>query len=150
MDLSVFINAALSAAGGGGVVGALVLALYKNNLKKEAEQREAERQERKELSEKLEVLEKEKFAELKRNFDEHVKEAKPRELALQLEYLAEALKENTSLQRENALQIARIDKNCAAGHAELIKEIAASKVWLANLNESVQQHITNGRIHRGN
>ena len=33
MDLTMFINAALSAAGGGGVVGALVLTLYKHNLK---------------------------------------------------------------------------------------------------------------------
>ena len=60
------------------------------------------------------------------------------------------LKENSSLQRENALQIARIDKNCASGHAELMKEISADKVWLANINEAVQKHITNGRIHRGN
>ena len=36
MDLTMFINAALSAAGGGGVVGALVLTLYKHNLKLKA------------------------------------------------------------------------------------------------------------------
>ena len=97
MDLTMFINAALSAAGGGGVVGALVLALYKNSLKKEEQQREAERQERKELSEKLEVLEKEKFAELKRDFDEHVKSAKAGEIMTKLDLLAGSVQKLTDL-----------------------------------------------------
>ena len=97
MDLSMFINAALSAAGGGGVVGALVLALYKNSLKKEELQREAERLERKELSEKLEVLEKEKFADLKRSFDDHVKSAKAGEILVKLDLLTGSVQKLTDL-----------------------------------------------------
>ncbi|PVY45236.1 hypothetical protein C8D82_103150 [Victivallis vadensis] len=102
------------------------------------------------LEERLERLEKERFSRLEKQVETHLKEDKPGEVALQLKHLAEALKENSSLQRENALQIARIDKNCAAGHAELMREVSADKVWLANINEAVQKHITNGRIHRGN
>ena len=101
------------------------------------------------LEERLERLEKERFSRLEKQVEAHLKEDKPGEVALQLKHLAEALKENSSLQRENALQIARIDKNCAAGHAELMREVSADKVWLANINEAVQKHITNGRIHRG-
>lgn len=102
------------------------------------------------LEERLERLEKERFSRLEKQVEIHLKEDRPGEVALQLKYLAEALKENSSLQRENALQIARIDKTCVSGHAELMKEISADKVWLANINEVIQKHITNGRIHRGN
>ena len=84
------------------------------------------------LEERLERLEKERFSRLEEQVEAHLKEDKPGEVALQLKHLAEALKENSSLQRENALQIARIDKNCASGHAELMKDISADTVWLVN------------------
>ena len=130
MDLSMFINAALSAAGGGGVVGALVLALYKNSLKKEELQREAERLERKELSEKLEVLEKEKFADLKRSFDDHVKSAKAGEILVKLDLLTGSVQKLTDLTAKT-LQLTASHEAKIAGH----------DVFLGNIDRVLQDHI---------
>lgn len=130
MDLTMFINAALSAAGGGGVVGALVLALYKNSLKKEEQQREAERQERKELSEKLEVLEKEKFADLKRSFDEHVKSAKAGEIIVKLDLLTGSVQKLTDLTTKT-LQLTASHEAKIAGH----------DTFLSNIDRVLQDHI---------
>lgn len=130
MDLTMLINAALSAAGGGGVVGALVLSLYKHSLKKEEQQREAERQERKELSEKLEILEKEKFAELKRDFDEHVKSAKAGEILVKLDLL------NGSVQKLTDLTTKTLE--LTAKHEA---KIAGHDTFLSNLDRVLQDHI---------
>lgn len=130
MDLSTFINAALSAAGGGGVVGALVLALYKNSLKKEELQREEERLERKELSVKLEVLEKEKFAELKRDFDEHVKSARAGEIMAKLDLLTGSVQKLTDLTTKT-LQLTASHEAKIAGH----------DVFLSNIDRVLQDHL---------
>lgn len=130
MDLTMFINAALSAAGGGGVVGALVLALYKSSLKKEEQQREAERQERKELADKLEVLEKEKFADLKRSFDEHVKSAKAGEIMTKLDLLAGSVQKLTDLTTKT-LELTASHEAKIAGH----------DTFLSNIDRVLQDHI---------
>ena len=128
MDLTMFINAALSAAGGGGVVGALVLSLYKHSLKQEQEQREADRRERAALSEKLERLENEKFAALQKKVDDHLEADKPGEVALQFRHLNGTLTKLTD----------KLDK-VAEDVTALKTESKENKDFTRNLYNSMQK-----------
>lgn len=126
MDLSTFINAALAAGGGGGVVGMLVLAMYRHNLKKEQEERDADRCERSRLSDKLERLEKDQVAELKRELDEHIGKDRSQEILTKLDSISGAVCKLTD-------STSRALERSASQEAK----IAAHDIWLANLNNSV-------------
>ncbi len=123
----------VGAVGGGGLVGTLVLLLIKHSL-------ERDRQEREQLALQVARLETEKIAKLEHQLDQHLESANPRAVAIELEHLAEALRENTSLQREAGLKIARIDKELASS----IDRIAGLQLWLASINDTVQHHLTGG------
>ena len=126
----------VGALGGGGVVGTLVLLLIKHNF-------ERDRQEREQLALQVSRLETEKIAKLERQLDLHLENDNPRAVAVELKHLAEALRENTSLQREAGIKIARIDKELAAS----IDRVAALQLWVAGINESVQNHLNGGIPH---
>ena len=126
----------VGAVGGGGLVGTLVLLLIKHSL-------ERDRQEREQLALQVARLETEKIAKLERQLDQHLESANPRAVAVELEHLAEALRENTSLQREAGLKIARIDKELASS----IDRIAGLQLWLASINDTVQLHLNGGAPH---
>ena len=123
----------VGALGGGGLVGTLVLLLIKHNF-------ERDRQEREQLASQVSRLETEKIAKLERQLDLHLENDNPRAVAVELKHLAEALRENTSLQREAGIKIARIDKELAAS----IDRVAALQLWVAGINESVQNHLNGG------
>lgn len=130
MDLTTFVNAALSAAGGGGVVGALVLSLYRASLRKEEQQRRTERQERIELAKKLETLENEKFADLKHRFDEHVKSDKSDEILVKIDFLTGSVQKLSDLTTKSLEQ--------SASHSA---RITAHDVFLGNIDRVLQEHL---------
>lgn len=132
MDLTPFINAALGAAGGAGTVGSLVLAMYRHNLKQEQQQRDADRLERARLSEKLERLENEKIAGLTKKVDEHIAADRSQEILTKLDNVAgmvNKLADSTT----RALELNARQEATLAGH----------DIWLRNLNQSLQEHVTN-------
>ncbi len=130
MDLTMFINAALSAAGVCGVLGALLLTLYKHNLKQERAQRDAERRERAALAAKLETLEKEKFAALELELKNHIKDDRSQEILVKLESLTGAVQKLTDLTTR------ALERN-AGQEAHL----AAHDNFLKNIDRVLQDHI---------
>ncbi len=131
------LSSLVGAVGGGGLVGTLVLFLIKHSL-------ERDRQEREQLALQVTRLETEKIAKLERQLDQHLENANPRAVAVELKHLAEALRENTSIQREAGLKIARIDKELAAS----IDRTAGLQLWLASINDTLQNHL-NGAVNHG-
>lgn len=96
-----------------------------------------DREERRALTAKVEHLETDRMNRLEKKLDDHLAVDRPGEVALELNHLTEALKENTSLQREAAIKIARIDKELAAA----MDRIASLSTWVANINEAYQSHL---------
>ncbi len=130
MDLSTFVNAALGAAGGGGVVGALVLAMYQHNLRQEREQREQERSERAGLAARIRHLETERIAGLEKEFREHVKSDRSQELLVKLESLTGAVHKLTD-STMRALEL----------NARQEAHLVAHDNFLQNLDRVLQDHL---------
>lgn len=91
MDLTPFISAVVGAATGGGGVGYLVLAMYKNAIQKEQEQREDERRQRDELLRRVDRLETEKIAKLEKKVEDHLAADNPAAVGVKLEGLTGTL-----------------------------------------------------------
>ena len=128
LDLTMFWNAALGAAGGGGVVGALVLATYQYHLHREQEEREEERRERIGLAEKLARLENDKLQKLEEKLDLHLEQSRPGEVALEFRHI------NGTLARLSD----KLDK-VADDVAALKAESGENRSFAHNLYDSVQK-----------
>lgn len=147
MDLTMFINAALGAAGGGGVVGALVLAMYQHNLKQEREQREREREERAILAKKVEDLEKTQIVNLAARLERHLDEDNPTAVDNRLKSLEGEVKrlgDTLDRDREN---IQRELRGVSSALGEFKGAVTGINKWLDNINHAVQTHITGSNPH---
>lgn len=52
------------------------------------------------------------------------------------------------IQRHNEIRLGEIDKKVSGLNERMEAEVKAKDIWLANINNEVQKHITNGSIHR--
>ena len=91
MDLTMLLTSVLSAGGGAGSVGYLVLAMYKHAIKKEQEQREEERRQRDDLLRRVDRLETEKIAKLEKKVEDHLAADNPAAVGVKLEGLTGTL-----------------------------------------------------------
>ena len=150
MDLTMFITSALSAGGGAGTVGLLVLSMYKNAIQKEQQQREDERAEREALSKKVDRLETEKIADLRKMLDRHLETDNPRRTDEQMKKVTgEMTRLADALDRDRKdAQISARELSTAIGKLE--GTLIGINKWLDNMNDALQNHINDGGKHRGN
>ncbi len=100
-----------------------------------------------ELEERVQKLETEKIATLEKRVDAHLKEDNPQAVALSLKTLADKIDESNKLQRHSEIKLGEIDKKVSGIQGRMDAESKAKDKWMDNINESVQKHITDGRIH---
>lgn len=133
-----FFSVLMGAAGGGGVVGSLVLWMLKRWAKRDKEEREA-------LRDEVARLRREKIDVIERKLDEHLREDNPGMVAAQLSAIAAAIADLTSMQREMSAKVSKIDRELGG----TVERVAAQQVWIANINEAIQRHLNHSQDRRG-
>lgn len=131
------------AAGGGvvgmisAVLGALAFSYFKRVMS-----------ERDKLAEARMVAIENEIREQRERFEEHVKIDDPGGVSVSLQNLRKAIEESMQIQRHNEIRLGEIDKKVSGINERFEAEVKAKDIWLANINNEVQKHITNGSIHR--
>ena len=131
------------AAGGGvvgmisAVLGALAFSYFKHVMA-----------ERDKLAEARMLSIENEIKEQRERFEEHVRIDNPGAVEVSLRNLSEKIEESMQIQRHNEIRLGEIDKKVSGINERFEAEVKAKDIWLANINNEVQKHITNGSIHR--
>ena len=119
------------------VLGAVAIAYFKRVMS-----------ERDKLAEARMVAIENEIREQRERFEEHVKIDDPGGVSVSLQNLRKAIEESMQIQRHNEIRLGEIDKKVSGLNERMEAEVKAKDIWLANINNEVQKHITNGSIHR--
>ncbi len=129
MDIVTVLTGAISAAGGGGLVGALVVGLIKHQLA-------ADRYAREKLATKVDDLEKKRIEKLERDLERHLCEDNPAAQQIQLETI------KAMMERFNN-KLDRVAEDLAA----VKSTVEANERYTENLDKSLQNLRTEVHQH---
>ena len=85
---------------------------------------------------------------LRKAIEESMQIQRHNEIRLGEMNLRKAIEESMQIQRHNEIRLGEIDKKVSGLNERMEAEVKAKDIWLANINNEVQKHITNGSIHR--
>lgn len=143
-----FLYHALTVSGGlSGLAAFIVCWLVLNQLKLSTELRRRELEENRAIARRLEVLETERFKQLEDRLSEHLREDNPAKVEENLKKIAGDLLRLSDSVSRNQESVQQALQNIVSKIGRFDGTLDGINIWLRNVNQTVETHVTNGGIH---